>query len=143
MTDITLSNKEVNHMNDNKKPDERPEIKELLTHQLQLVSKESEDAHGNTLAALSNAAAYLVEVLAKYKDTVMVNRQDYTPKQHDITGCKNPPIAEVEGRLAIEHAKRFFYGTTGEHTNRISPDASVNGSEWLAAEQDIPAEENP
>lgn len=131
-------------MSNNKKPDERPEIKELLTRQLQLVSKESEDAHGDTLAALSNAAAYLAEVLAKYKDTVMVNRQDYTPKQHDITGCKNPPIAEVEGRLAIEHAKRFFYhGTTGEHSNSVSPDAAANGSEWLAAEQDIPAEENP
>lgn len=131
-------------MNDNKKPSEPAEIKELLTHQLQLVSKESEDAHGDTLAALSNAAAYLAEVLAKYKDTVMVNRQDYTPKQHDITGCKNPPIAEVEGRLAIEHAKRFFYhGTTGEHSNSVSPDAAANGSEWLAAEQDIPAEENP
>ena len=130
--------------NDNKKPDEPVEIKELLTHQLQLVSKESENAHGDMLAALSNAAAYLAEVLAKYKDTVTVNRQDYTPKLHDITGCKNPPIAEVEGKLAIEHAKRFFsHGTTGEHTNRINPDASVNGLEWLAAEQDIPAEENP
>lgn len=33
-------------MNDNKKPDERPEIKELLTHQLQLVSKEPKKLTG-------------------------------------------------------------------------------------------------
>ena len=36
--------------NNNKKPSELLEIKELLTHQLQLVSKESEEAHGETLA---------------------------------------------------------------------------------------------
>ena len=129
--------------NNNKKPSEESDIKELLTHQLQLVSKESEDAHGDTLAALSNAASYLVQVLAEYKDTVTLERQPRYGRLHDIAGCKNPPIAEVEGRLAIEHAKRFFYGTTGEHTNRISPDAAANGLEWLAAEQDIPAEENP
>ena len=51
-------------MNDNKKPDEKPEIKELLTHQLQLVSKESEEAHGETLAALSSAAADLAQAVA-------------------------------------------------------------------------------
>ena len=45
-------------MNDNKKPSELLEIKELLTHQLQLVSKESEEAHGDTLAALSSAAGH-------------------------------------------------------------------------------------
>ena len=35
-------------MNDNKKPSELLEIKELLTHQLQLVSKESEEDVGRT-----------------------------------------------------------------------------------------------
>ena len=123
-------------MEDNRKTGEEPDIKKLLVYQLQLGSKESEYAHGNTLAALSNAAAYLAEVLTKYRDTVTVNRQDYTPRLHYITADENPPIAEVEGKLAIEHAKRFFYGTTGEHTNRISPDASASGSEWLAAEQE-------
>lgn len=53
-------------MNDNKKPNERPEIKELLTHQLQLVSKESEEAHGETLAHLSEAMACLSNALMPY-----------------------------------------------------------------------------
>ena len=51
-------------MSNNKKPDERPEIKELLTRQLQLVSKESEEAHGETLASLSTAAADLAQAVA-------------------------------------------------------------------------------
>ena len=42
------------------------EIKELLTHQLQLVSKESEGAHGDTLARLSEAMGCLSNALMSY-----------------------------------------------------------------------------
>lgn len=80
-------------------------------------------------------------LLAKSKDTATLDRKPKYGCLHDITGCKNPPIAEVEGELAIEHAKRFFsHGTTGEHSNSVSSDAATNGSEWLATEQDIPVE---
>lgn len=53
-------------MNDNKKPSERPEIKELLTRQLLLVSEESKEAHGETLAHLSEAMACLSNALMPY-----------------------------------------------------------------------------
>lgn len=53
-------------MKDNRKPGEEPDIKELLTHQLQLVSKESEDAHGEALAHLSEAMACLSNALMPY-----------------------------------------------------------------------------
>ncbi len=80
-------------------------------------------------------------LLAADKDTAALECKPKYGRLHDITGCKNPPIAEVEGELAIEHAKRFFsHGTTGEHSNSVSSDAATNGSEWLATEQDIPVE---
>lgn len=43
--------------------DKLPEIKELLVHQLQLVSKESENAHGDTLAHLTKSMACLLNAL--------------------------------------------------------------------------------
>lgn len=58
--------KEANHMDNNKKPSEHSDIKELLTNQLQLVGKESKDAHGDTLAHLSEAMACLSNALMPY-----------------------------------------------------------------------------
>ena len=52
-----------NDMNDNTSM----EIKELLTRQLQLVSKESEGAHGDTLARLSEAMGCLSNALMSYR----------------------------------------------------------------------------
>ena len=45
---------------------EYSDIKELLTNQLQLVGKESEGAHGDTLAHLSEAMACLSNALMPY-----------------------------------------------------------------------------
>lgn len=45
---------------------EYSDIKELLTNQLQLVGKESKDAHGDTLAHLSEAMACLSNALMPY-----------------------------------------------------------------------------
>lgn len=42
------------------------EIKKLLTDQLQLVSKESQGAHGDTLANLTEALACLSNALRSY-----------------------------------------------------------------------------
>ena len=72
-------------MNDNKKPSEPAEIKELLTHQLQLVSKESEEAHGETLAALSFAAADLAQAVAACSRLTCVFPRGSAPKAHMLT----------------------------------------------------------
>lgn len=53
-------------MDNNKKPGGPVEIKELLTNQLQLVGEESRDAHGETLAHLSEAMACLSNALMAY-----------------------------------------------------------------------------
>lgn len=113
-------------MNDNKKPSEPLEVKELLTHQLQLVSKESEEAHGETLAALSSAIADLAQALAACSRTltcVLLYSLESAPKTHTLT------IDEIPHHT-------FDFGTSGAHTNSVSPYASTAGSEWLAAEQD-------
>lgn len=80
-------------MNDNKKPSELLEIKELLTHQLQLVSKESEEARGETLAALSSAAADLAQVLAACSEALVYafpGGSESTPKTHTLTMDEMP-----------------------------------------------------
>ena len=79
-------------MNDNKKPSEPLEIKELLTHQLQLVSKESEEAHGETLAALSSAAADLAQAVAACSRPTCVfpRGSEATPKTHTLTMDEMP-----------------------------------------------------
>ncbi len=80
-------------MNDNKKPDEPVEIKELLTHQLQLVSKESEEAHGETLASLSSAAADLAQAVAAYSRALVYafpGGSEATPKTHTLTMDEMP-----------------------------------------------------
>ena len=87
------SEKGVNHMSNNKKPDERPEIKELLTRQLQLVSKESEEAHGETLAALSSAAADLAQAVAACSRALVYafpGGSEATPKTHTLTMDEMP-----------------------------------------------------
>lgn len=55
-------------MTDIKKPIEALDIKKLLTDQLQLVSKESQDAHGDTLANLTEAMACASNALRSYMD---------------------------------------------------------------------------
>lgn len=83
----------MNHMSNNKKPDERPEIKELLTRQLQLVSKESEEAHGETLAALSSAAADLAQAVAPCSRALVYafpGGSEATPKTHTLTMDEMP-----------------------------------------------------
>jgi len=80
-------------VNDNKKPSELLEIKELLTHQLQLVSKESEEARGETLAALSSAAADLAQVLAACSGALVYafpGGSESTPKTHTLTMDEMP-----------------------------------------------------
>lgn len=80
-------------MNDNKKPNERPEIKELLTHQLQLVSKESEEAHGETLASLSSAVADLAQALTACSRALVYafpGGSEATPKTHTLTMDEMP-----------------------------------------------------
>ena len=78
-------------MSNNKKPDERPEIKELLTRQLQLVSKESEEAHGETLAALSSAAADLaVAACSRALVYAFPGGSEATPKTHTLTMDEMP-----------------------------------------------------
>ena len=80
-------------MNDNKKPSEPAEIKELLTHQLQLVSTESEEAHGETLAALSFAAADLAQAVAACSRALVYafpGGSEATPKTHTLTMNEMP-----------------------------------------------------
>jgi hypothetical protein len=114
-------------VNDNKKPSEPVEIKELLTHQLQLVSKESEEAHGETLAALSFAAADLAQAVAACSRLTCVfpRGSESAPKAHMLTIDETP-------RHTFGCSE---FGTSGAHTNSVSPYAPTAGSEWLAAEQ--------
>lgn len=69
-------------MNDKKKTSEMLDTKELLTRQLQLVSKESENAHGEELAHLSEAMGCLSNALMCYTDLPV------TMSTHDANPCR-------------------------------------------------------
>lgn len=119
-------------MNDNKKPDERPEIKELLTRQLQLVSEESENAHGDTLAALSSAAADLAQAVAACSRLTCVfpRGSESAPKAHMLT------IDEIP-----HHTFGCSeFGTSGAHTNSIGISIPNPGAKWAASPEQ---KENP
>lgn len=112
-------------MNDNKKPSEPVEIKELLTHQLQLVSKESEEAHGETLAALSFAAADLAQAVAACSRLTCV-----FPR-----GSESAPKAHM---LTIDEMPRHTFGCSefeksGAHTNSVGVGIPNPGAKWAAS----------
>lgn len=112
-------------MNDNKKPSEPVEIKELLTHQLQLVSKESEEAHGETLAALSSAAADLAQALTACSRLTCV-----FPR-----GSESAPKAHM---LTIDEMPRHTFGCSefeksGAHTNSVGVGIPNPGAKWAAS----------
>lgn len=112
-------------MNDNKKPSELLEIKELLTHQLQLVSKESEEAHGETLALLSSAAADLAQAVAACSRLTCV-----FPR-----GLESAPKAHM---LIIDEMPRHTFGCSefeksGAHTNSIGVGIPNPGAKWAAS----------
>lgn len=112
-------------MNDNKKPSELLEIKELLTHQLQLVSKESEEAHGETLAALSFAAADLAQALTACSRLTCV-----FPR-----GSESAPKAHM---LTIDEMPRHTFGCSefeksGAHTNSVGVGIPNPGAKWAAS----------
>lgn len=112
-------------MNDNKKPSEPVEIKELLTHQLQLVSKESEEAHGETLAALSSAAADLARALTACSRLTCV-----FPR-----GSESAPKAHM---LTIDEMPRHTFGCSefeksGAHTNSVGVGIPNPGAKWAAS----------
>lgn len=112
-------------MNDNKKPSEPVEIKELLTHQLQLVSKESEEAHGETLAALSFAAANLAQAVAACSRLTCV-----FPR-----GSESAPKAHM---LTIDEMPRHTFGCSefeksGAHTNSVGVGIPNPGAKWAAS----------
>ena len=80
-------------MNDNKKPSELLESKALLTPQVPLVSQESEEAHGETLAALSFAAADLAQAVAACSMALVYafpGGSEATPKTHTLTMDEMP-----------------------------------------------------
>ena len=112
-------------MNDNKKPSEPVEIKELLTHQLQLVSKESEEAHGETLASLSSAAADLAQAVAACSRLTCV-----FPR-----GSESAPKAHM---LTIDEMPRHTFGCSefeksGAHTNSVGVGIPNPGAKWAAS----------
>lgn len=112
-------------MNDNKKPSEPVEIKELLTHQLQLVSKESEEAHGETLATLSSAAADLAQALTACSRLTCV-----FPR-----GSESAPKAHM---LTIDEMPRHTFGCSefeksGAHTNSVGVGIPNPGAKWAAS----------
>ena len=112
-------------MNDNKKPSEPVEIKELLTHQLQLVSKESEVAHGETLAALSFAAADLAQAVTACSRLTCV-----FPR-----GSESAPKAHM---LTIDEMPRHTFGCSefeksGAHTNSVGVGIPNPGAKWAAS----------
>lgn len=112
-------------MNDNKKPSELLEIKELLTHQLQLVSKESEEAHGETLASLSSAAADLAQAVAACSRLTCV-----FPR-----GSESAPKAHM---LTIDEMPRHTFGCSefeksGAHTNSVGVGIPNPGAKWAAS----------
>lgn len=113
-------------MNDSKKPSEMLEIKELLARQLQLVSKESENAHGDTLAALSSAAADLAQALATCSRTltcVFPCGSESAPKTHTLTIDEMP-----------HHAFGCSeFGTSGAHTNSIGISIPNSGAKWVVS----------
>lgn len=112
-------------MNGNKKPSEPVEIKELLTHQLQLVSKESEEAHGETLAALSFAAADLSQAVAACSRLTCVfpRGSESAPKAHMLTIDETP--------LHTFGCSEF--GTSGAHTNSIGISIPNPGAKWVVS----------
>lgn len=112
-------------MNDNKKPSEPVEIKELLTHQLQLVSKESEEAHGEALATLSSAAADLAQALTACSRLTCV-----FPR-----GSESAPKAHM---LTIDEMPRHTFGCSefeksGAHTNSVGVGIPNPGAKWAAS----------
>ena len=112
-------------MNDNKKPSEPVEIKELLTPQLQLVSKESEEAHGETLATLSSAAADLAQALTACSRLTCV-----FPR-----GSESAPKAHM---LTIDEMPRHTFGCSefeksGAHTNSVGVGIPNPGAKWAAS----------
>lgn len=113
-------------MNDNKKPSELLEIKELLTHQLQLVSKESEEAHGETLASLSSAAADLAQAGAACSRALVYafpGGSEATPKTHTLTMDEMP-----------HHTFGCSeFGTSGAHTNSIGISIPNPGAKWVVS----------
>lgn len=113
-------------MNDNKKPDEPVEIKELLTHQLQLVSKESEEAHGETLASLSSAAADLAQAVAACSRALVYafpGGSEATPKTHTLTMDEMPH--HTFGCSEFEKS--------GAHTNSVGVGIPNPGAKWAAS----------
>lgn len=113
-------------MNDNKKPGELLEIKELLTHQLQLVSKESENAHGKTLAALSSATADLVQALATCSRTLTC-----------VFPCGSESAQKTHTLTIDEIPRHTFgcseFGTSGAHTNSIGISIQNPGAKWVVS----------
>lgn len=129
-------------MNDNKKPDEPVEIKELLTHQLQLVSKESEEAHGETLASLSSAAADLAQAVAACSRALVYafpGGSEATPTISEsgadasastpatsLQNCESAPAASASGSSApMPSAPGFDFGADDETNALLLQDAQT------------------
>ncbi len=153
-------------MDNNKKPSEPLEMKELLVRQLQLVGKESENAHGETLAALSSAAAELAQALALYDDAPIYYQRG-SEQFHSMTVDEVPRhvFSSSESGTAGLHtiqAERYSgtskthyhamdaadYPSLAENEAKFAYDHAIRMREQgeferLAAEQDIRIEENP